>query len=375
MKLDVNISLRQGRFSLQVDQRLEGRAFGVFGHSGSGKSTLLRCISGLSRPQEGRISLNGEVLFDSREKIFVPPHRRRIGVVFQDARLFPHWSTRRNICAGIRPGVNPSESRFDFRRIVRLLEIEPLLERSIHNLSGGEKQRVALARALLAQPRMLLMDEPVSGLDPRLKDQVLPYLARVYEEFELPCIIVSHDLSDILQFTHQVMLMEDGRVEARGDLGELMLDPHCLRRLRGAGALNTIPVTVAGHDLEASCTYHRMPNGAKLASTLWKDCVPGAGLVAGIRPEEVTLALHPITAISAQNQLEGRVERIIQADDRMLCLVDVGLPILADVTAQTVRHLSLEPGNPVVALFKAQAIRRIGLTMPPGESHAPVETC
>lgn len=358
MNLDVDISLTQGAFSLDICQTLNGNAFGVFGHSGSGKSTLLRCISGLAKPDQGRIALEDTVFFDSNEAIFIPPHKRRVGVVFQDARLFPHWSTEKNILAG-KPHATDHSLTFSFNEIVDLLEISPLTKRSVHHLSGGEKQRVALARALMAQPRMLLMDEPVSGLDPRLKEQVLPFLANVYRKFDLPCIIVSHQLSDILQFTDSIMLMENGRNQACGKLSDLMQIPACLKHLRGAGAVNTIPVKVKSHDKKTACTFYTMETGTQLTSHYQPSQQIGKHLLIGIRPQEITLSLRPIEGISAQNQLNGVVEKIIHAEDHMLCLLNIGVPLLADITAQTVHSLKLKPGKPITALFKAQALRNV----------------
>lgn len=215
MHLVADVVLRLGRFTLDARLDCWSSALGISGPSGSGKSTLLRVIAGLAKPDSGYLELDGDVLFDSLEKIWVPPHLREIGVVFQDARLFPHWPTEKNLCAGMTG--RESSGLFSFEHIVNLLELRPLLGRAVENLSGGEKQRVALGRALLAHPRLLLMDEPVSGLDTGLKEQILPFLAKVHRELRLPCIMVSHDLPDILQLTDRLVVLNAGTVRFTGD--------------------------------------------------------------------------------------------------------------------------------------------------------------
>jgi len=211
MHLMVDVVLRLGRFTLEAKLDCWGSALGLAGPSGSGKSTLLRVVAGLARPDSGYLELDGDVLFDSLDKIWVPPHRREIGVVFQDARLFPHWTAEKNLRAGM-PVRGRVSGLFSFEHIIELLELRPLLGRAVENLSGGEKQRVALGRALLAHPRLLLMDEPVSGLDAGLKEQILPFLTKVHRELRLPCIMVSHDLADLHQLTDQLMRMDHGKI-------------------------------------------------------------------------------------------------------------------------------------------------------------------
>lgn len=214
MHLAVDIQHRQGGFTLDVHLDCWSSALGLFGPSGSGKSTLIRILAGLTKPDSGHVELDGDVLFDSERGIWVPPHMRGIGVVFQDARLFPHWSTEKNLRAGCMG--QGATGMFSFDPIVKLLELRPLLERAVQNLSGGEKQRVALGRALLAHPRLLLMDEPVSGLDAGLKEEILPFLGRVHRELHLPCIMVSHDLPDILHLTDRLVFMKDGKINEQG---------------------------------------------------------------------------------------------------------------------------------------------------------------
>ena len=226
MRLEIDILHRQDDFILHTDITIEESATGIFGHSGSGKSTLLRCLAGLIKPSVGRIELDGEILFDSDRRIFVPPHKRRIGMVFQEPRLFPHWSVQKNLRAGKQKmKVRPP---YDEKQVVELAGIAPLLDRSVQQLSGGEKQRVSLARTLLAYPRLLLMDEPLSALDSRLKARILPFLDRIHRELGIPCLYVRHDLSEILQLSDLIVLMESGSIVALGPLAEMAELPGML---------------------------------------------------------------------------------------------------------------------------------------------------
>lgn len=219
MRLEIDIHHSQGAFTLKTNLLIKSSATGLFGHSGSGKSTLLRCIAGLTRPGTGLIRLDGQVLFDSATRICVPPHKRRIGIVFQEPRLFPHWSVRKNLRSGRKPGI---AHPYSMDQIVELMQISHLLDRAVPDLSGGEKQRISLARTLLAHPRLLLMDEPLSGLDVRLKSRILPFLDRINHELGIPTMIVSHDLSDILALSDHLILLKDGAVAAHGSLEEVV---------------------------------------------------------------------------------------------------------------------------------------------------------
>jgi molybdate transport system ATP-binding protein len=214
VKLEADVDVRVGDFSLAADVLLDGRVWGVQGPSGSGKTTLLHTIAGLHRPARGRIVMNGETLLDTAARCDVPVHRRRIGYVFQDGRLFPHLTVEGNLrYAEKRAG---AEARLTSSDVSSLLDLETLLHRGVGNLSGGEQKRVALARALLANPRLLLLDEPMAGVDHADGAVLLSYLARVSESLGLPMIIVSHDLGTILSLTDRLVFVEGGRVCSYG---------------------------------------------------------------------------------------------------------------------------------------------------------------
>jgi molybdate transport system ATP-binding protein len=201
----------QGDFTLDVTFRREARVIGLFGPSGAGKTTLLNAIAGLIRPAQARVVIDGRVLANTEADVVVPPHKRRIGYVFQEGRLFPHLSVRHNLTYG-RWFLRSEDRAVDFHEIVELLGIRHLLGRRPRTLSGGEKQRVAIGRALLASPRLLLMDEPLASLDEPRRQETLPYIERLRDELSLPIVYVSHNLSEIERLTAEIVYLEGGRV-------------------------------------------------------------------------------------------------------------------------------------------------------------------
>jgi molybdate transport system ATP-binding protein len=222
--LAVDIVKRQGDFTLAAQFEAEGGATALFGSSGAGKTTIVHAIAGLVTPDSGRITLDGETLFDSTTRVNVPAHRRRIGTVFQEGRLFPHLSVAQNLDYGRWMRGLPSDSA-ERDRIVALLDIGHLLKRRPGHLSGGERQRVAVGRALLMRPRLLLLDEPLASLDRARKLEILPYLARLRDEAKVPMIYVSHQAGEIQRLASQVVRIEDGRVLATGGLELLDAEP------------------------------------------------------------------------------------------------------------------------------------------------------
>jgi molybdate transport system ATP-binding protein len=203
----------QGDFALDVAFASDARVIALFGPSGSGKTTLLHIIAGLIRPRSGTLSVDGRVLTDTKNRTFVPVHRRRIGYVFQDARLFPHLSVRGNLAYGCR--FAPAPERYaDPDEIVALLGLAPLLDRRPATLSGGETQRVAIGRALLSSPRLLLMDEPLASMDAARKAETLPYVERLRDELSIPIVYVSHSRDEVDRLADEIVHLEEGRLAA-----------------------------------------------------------------------------------------------------------------------------------------------------------------
>ncbi|WP_159006735.1 molybdenum ABC transporter ATP-binding protein [Bradyrhizobium sp. S69] len=213
--LRVDIAKQLGDFTLEADFTSEGRVTGLFGASGAGKTSLINMIAGLVKPDRGTIALDGETLDDSAAGVHVSPHRRRIGYVFQDARLFPHLDVRANLDYGRRMN-GLADDPAQRQRVIELLDIGGLLDRRPGKLSGGERQRVAFGRALLSKPKLLLLDEPLGALDEDRKREILPYLVRLRDEAGIPMVYVSHDAAELRQLATQIVMLKGGRITAFG---------------------------------------------------------------------------------------------------------------------------------------------------------------
>ena len=209
--IEIQVKLNRTSFELDVLLQLNHRVTAIFGPSGAGKSTLLGVVAGFIKPDSGRVVIHNECLFDDKKKINMPIHNRRLGLVFQDGRLFPHLTVEKNLSYALN-FIPECEQQFNIREISRLLEIEALFKRLPYQLSGGEKQRVALGRALLSSPRLLMLDEPLASLDGRLKNQILPFLKLVANEINIPMIYISHSHEEIMQITQHVINLDYGRV-------------------------------------------------------------------------------------------------------------------------------------------------------------------
>jgi molybdate transport system ATP-binding protein len=220
--LRVDVTKKLGEFTLEASFTSEGRVTGLFGASGAGKTSLINMIAGLVRPDRGTIALDGETLDDSATGLHVPPYRRRIGYVFQDARLFPHLDVSQNLDYGRRMN-RLTEDPVQQKRVIDLLDIGSLLDRRPGKLSGGERQRVAFGRALLSKPRLLLLDEPLGALDEGRKLEILPYLVRLRDEAGIPMVYVSHDAAELRQLATQIVMLKGGRITAFGGVKVLTM--------------------------------------------------------------------------------------------------------------------------------------------------------
>lgn len=353
--LDVALRHRYGRNGFALDAAFAMPDVGVtalFGPSGCGKSTILAAVAGLLRPGEGRVALDGTLLLDTARGVFLPPEARRCGVVFQDARLFPHLSVETNLRYGLKRA--PADATGPaFEEVVALLGLEPLLRRRPAGLSGGERQRVALGRALLSRPRLLLMDEPLAALDTPRRAEVLPFLARLRDVARLPILYVTHALDEVDALADTLVLLEAGRVRAAGPLEALTARTDLpLAQRRDGGVV--LACTVLDHDAARGLTRLGFPGGA-FAVPLRED-PPGTRLRLRLRARDVAVATRAPEGLSINNALPCTLTAIVPAGvphEAFLRLDLGGSVILARVMQDTVARLGLAPGMALFALVKA----------------------
>lgn len=352
MTLFIDVRKRFGAFSLETAFSSSGGLTALFGQSGSGKTSLVNLVAGLSKPDHGRIVIDDTVLVDTERHIFLPPHKRRIGYVFQDARLFPHLTVNQNLRYG--RWFTPSAERYaDYNRIVDLLGIGALLDRSPDTLSGGEKQRVAIGRALIASPRLMLMDEPLAALDDARKAEILPYIERLRDETRIPIIYVSHSVSEVARLADDVTILSGGRVLSHGAAADVLARHDLLPATERAEAGALVELTVSNQDIADGITILRSAAGE------W--CLPrvearvGATIRVRVRARDVMLATTRPVGISALNVLEG-VITAIEPGGRSEVLVTLtcgGERLFARITQRSLRMLNLASGQSVFAVIKA----------------------
>lgn len=359
--LDVEIKHRLGDFALDAQFATGPGLVALFGKSGSGKTSIVNVLAGLVRADSARIVLDDETLVDTARGVFVPRHKRRIGYVFQDARLFPHLTVRQNLLYG-RFFAPPTDNGPPLDHVIDLLGIENLLSRRPARLSGGEKQRVAIGRALLAKPRLLLMDEPLASLDEHRKAEILPYIERLRDESRVPIVYVSHSIAEVARLASTMVLLSDGKVAAAGATTDVMqrLDLLPLTGRSEGGSL--VEATVERHDEQFGLTTLCSRGG------LWRvqqiKAAAGTPVRLRVRARDVLVARTHPDQVSALNVLQGIVAAIgvpdgPSVDVRIDCNGDA---LLARLTRYSVDHLGLAPGVTVFALVKSVAFdsRSIG---------------
>jgi molybdate transport system ATP-binding protein len=350
--IDIDVEQQLGNFLLQVRFRAEAPVVGVFGRSGAGKSSLINAIAGVTTPRRGHVRVNGDTLFDSAQRIDVAAASRRVGYVFQDSLLFPHLSVNANLMYGHR--LRAKDAHFIAPgHVIDVLGLAALLQRRPDTLSGGEKQRVAIGRALLAQPRILLLDEPLASLDVPRRTEILEYIERLRDEFDIPIIYVSHSVPEITRLADTVAVISDGRCLAVGDVDDIMgrldLKPHTGRYEAGA----VIETTVTAHDADDQLTTLGFAGGELTVPRL--DAEIGKRVRARIRARDVSLAVQRPVGISILNILPGRV---IAIRDETGPVVDIqvavgGVLLTARITQRSRSRLDIHEHQQVYALVKA----------------------
>lgn len=352
MKLDVQLRKRQGQFNLSSNFNISGERIGLFGPSGSGKSTLSQLIAGLISPDEGTICLNDQYLFCSKRKINLAAEKRRIAVVFQQAHLFPHLSVEDNLLFGAKR-IAKAERKINFNDLVKVLDISHLLKRSVTKLSGGERQRVGLGRALLASPKLLIFDEPLSALDQKLKDQLIPYLRKTLRRFSIPYLYISHSLREVRLLTDQVIHFTDN-----GKIQEVT-DAETLARRRMADAQSSgymNHLTLENPREVGSLLAYQWGSNEML---LTDHQHPQSGLFEVSSKDILLFKNHP-RAISARNLLKATVNELIPKGGNVGIRLDCnGEELIAQTVREAAIELNIEVGTCVFLAIKASSFRRV----------------
>ncbi len=363
--IELAIRVNRGSYLLEADFSSRDQVTGLYGRSGSGKTTILSALAGVVRPESGSITVLGQTVFDRSGGANLAPEQRRLGVVFQDNLLFPHLNALDNLLFGYRR-VPAGERNLNPEQIFDLLGLNPLLDHWANQLSGGEARRVAIGRALLCSPRMLLLDEPLSGLDKPLQDRVLAYLLRLKSELGIPMIYVSHNFSDLSVLADRIALLKVetplpgkryGRVAALGRPNEIMIE---VEKTDGLDSLETvIPGSVTASEPELG--YSVVQAEGLTLRVPFDNLQAGDRVYVSVQADDIILSAGELPRLSTRNAWPGRVVKIHRLTRTNFVTVDVGLPLLVELTAEAVRELGLEPGKKVQALVKAKSLRCVAI--------------
>jgi molybdate transport system ATP-binding protein len=353
MSIEARFHIDRGDFSLDVDLVVPARGVtALFGPSGCGKTTLLRAMAGLEHSSDGYLRVGEDIWQDSKQ--FLAPHKRPLGYVFQEPSLFDHLSVRQNLEYGLKR-LPCGVGKVSLDQAVSLLGIGHLLERKPHQLSGGEQQRVAIARALAVSPAMLLLDEPLAALDMTRKQEILPYLESLQRELDIPMLYVSHSRNEVARLADHLVLMEAGRVQAVGAVGELFsrLD---LPLAHGPDTETLIKAVVAGHDEAFALTYLDFPGGRFAVA---QSRLPlGSDARLQILARDVSLTLERPSRTSILNIFPATVDEMSSEGIAQTTVrIRIGdVPMLSRITRKSAAELELEPGKPVFAQVKSVAL-------------------
>jgi len=351
--IELAVRLPLARFTLALDATLAAGVTAVLGPSGAGKTSLLETIAGLRPAARGRIAVDGETLQDDAAGRRLPPERRRVGYVPQDAGLFPHLRVGENVRFG------PAAAKAAADAAVEILELGPLLRRWPATLSGGERQRVALARAVATRPRVLLLDEPLAALDPGLRGRILPWLARVREAWAVPTLYVTHNVGEALALAGEALVLRDGRVSARGEPLALLAAPG-LTDAATPGIENLLGGRVVAHEPDGGVTRVALDGGPALAVPLAAASPPGARVTVAVRAEDVLVLDQPIRGLSARNLFRVRITAVRRtgADALLHCTPAGGArPWVVRLTPAAVATMGLAAGRDAWLAVKSHSVR------------------
>jgi molybdate transport system ATP-binding protein len=353
--LEANFILKRPQFMLEMNCAIDTRITGIFGPSGAGKTSIVKAISGLEHPEEGFISIADRVVFSKEHTINLPPEKRSIGYVFQEGRLFPHMNVAKNLKYGLKKNYDTSY----FNEVVDLLKITDILDKSITQISGGQSQRVAIGRALLSSPQLLVLDEPFSSLDKSLRFRIISLLKPLIDRFDIPMLVISHDLTDLIMLSENLLIIKNGRCVGHGNYYDLIGKHEALQELNKSGLLNTVELQVEDIDEEKGLLIGKASDKLIVAESPINGhrYIEKQVVKLFLRPEDVTLALHHIEDISIQNQIEGTIEKLIFSETKVLCMIDHGFRLIAEVTLATAHKMKLAEGSTIWSLFKAAALK------------------
>jgi molybdate transport system ATP-binding protein len=344
-------------FELDIDVSFDARVTSIFGPSGAGKTTLLDAIAGLRPIADGEIEINGRTLYSSARGLNLSPQQRGLGYVPQEGALFPHLSVRKNILFGAERHRDTDNAQgITIDHVLEVLEIGKLLDRSITELSGGEAQRVALARAVLSRPQLLLLDEPLAALDIALKERILPYLGRVRDEFGIPMIYVTHNLTEVLTLADWVLMIQQGRLVTQGIPREALRSALTIMQIPDEQFENVFTATFIEADARAGRTRVRLRSGAELFIPYLPQPA-NRSLQIRVSADDILIGTQRPEGISAGNVIAGTVHGIELVDGQALVTVSAGEEFFVRLTSGAVARLELKEGTPVFLIIKTRSFR------------------
>ena len=340
-------------FKLSIEADLKPGVTAIFGNSGSGKTSLLNCISGLMSPDRGYIRLNGEELFNSKSKINVKPENRRIGYVLQDSLIFPHLSVIDNINYGYK--LVPRENRkIEPDDLIQIMGLTEVLDRRPTELSGGEARRVAIARALAISPNILMLDEPMQGLDFGVRGSIIRYLTQIQNELNMHMILVSHSISEVLVLAQNIIILNKGEKVAEGSMREI-LSSRGLTNVIDVSQLENVFESIVKDNGQTSGLGIIMLNDLEIEVPVFHAKI-GSKATASIRASDIIIAKHPPEGLSARNVLKGIITDIADSVQSAVIYVDVGTILIAEITRRSLRELDLKIGSEVHLIIKANSV-------------------
>lgn len=354
---EVDIKLPRKNFDIEINASFTNGITGVFGESGSGKTSLMHSISGLTSPMSGNISINGNIVFNTKKRINMPVEKRNIGYVFQEGRLFPHMNVRENIMYGFK---KHKHSKVSFNELIDMLNLKHLQHNKPSQISGGERQRTALGRTLMSSPDILLLDEPFSAVDMNLRKQILPFIIRIQKKTDIPMLIVSHDLPDLLKLTNTLFLIKQGKCIGHNKYYNLLKSPEACDTLGNTALVNAVEMQVAENTAKNGLTLLEFNSNNKKvlvkcerSKELYET---GRRIKIFINADDIALSNTHLPGITMQNQIEGTVIDLIKRKASLLCIVDVGFTLVVEITTESQQRLNINKGNKVWCMFKSVAI-------------------